>query len=80
MLALDRPQGISALNVLSGVVEDIRLGDGPGAMVRLRIGQDRMLARLTRRSVQALDLTPGKPVFAVLKAVSVAQENVGSPF
>ena len=36
-----------------------------------------MLARLTQRSVAALDLKPGRDVFAVLKAVSVAQENVG---
>jgi hypothetical protein len=27
--------------------------------------------------VGVLELAPGRPVFAVLKAVSVAQENVG---
>jgi molybdate transport system ATP-binding protein len=78
MLAVERPRGISALNVLSGRVVDIRMGEGPGAMVRLRVGAEVLLARVTRRSVGALDLAPGKPVFAVLKAVSVAQENVGS--
>jgi len=78
MLATERPRGISALNVLSARVEDIRMGEGPGAIVRLRVGEDLLLARITRRSVGALELAPGKPVFAVLKAVSVAQENVGS--
>lgn len=78
MLAVERPRGISALNVLSGVVEEVRSGEGPGAMVRLRVGEEVLLARVTRRSVAALDLVPGKPVFAVLKAVAVARENVGS--
>lgn len=78
MLATERPRGISALNVLAGVVEEVRMGEGPGAMVRVRVGEEVLLARLTRRSVGALELGPGKPVFAVLKAVSVAQENVGA--
>lgn len=55
-------------------VEEVRIGEGPGAMVRVRVGAEVLLARITRRSVGALDLAPGKPV---LKAVSVAQENVG---
>lgn len=77
MLATERPQGISALNILETTVEEIRLGDGPGALVRLRMAEERLLARITRRSVQALGLSPGIRVFAVLKAVSVAQESVG---
>ena len=78
MVATRRPEGISALNVLPATVQDIRLGEGPGALVRLRAGHEILLARITRRSAAALDLQPGQPVFAVLKAVSVAQENVGS--
>ncbi len=77
MLALERPAAISALNILPATVRDLRLGDGPGALVRLDAGGEALLARVTRRSVQALALQPGTPVFAVLKAVSVARENVG---
>ena len=77
MLALTRPEGISALNILPATVRDIRQGDGPGALVRLDAGGEVMLARVTRRSATALALAPGVPVFAILKAVSVAQENVG---
>jgi molybdate transport system ATP-binding protein len=58
-------------------VRDIRQGDGPGALVRLDAGGEVILARITRRSAAALDLGPGTQVFAVLKAVSVAQENIG---
>lgn len=79
MIALSRPQGISALNILPATIRDLRLGDGPGALLQLDCGGATILARVTRRSAGALDLRPGLPVFAVLKAVSVAQENVGRP-
>jgi molybdate transport system ATP-binding protein len=78
MLATVAPQGISALNVLPAIVQEVRQGDGPGALVRLRAGDEALLARITRRSAVALALHPGMPVFAVLKAVSVAQQNVGT--
>lgn len=77
MLATERPTGLSALNILLGVIEDIRIGDGPGAIIRLRVGADALLVRVTRRSVAALTLAPGQSVFAVIKAVSVAQGNIG---
>lgn len=77
MLATTRPENISALNILPATVRDIRQGDGPGALVRLDAGDAVILARVTRRSALTLGLTPGMPLFAVLKAVSVAQENVG---
>ena len=77
MLALTRPEGISALNVLPATLRELRMGEGPGALVRLEGGGEAILARVTRRSATALGLAPGQQVFAVLKAVSVAQENVG---
>lgn len=77
MLATSPPQGLSALNVLSATVEQIHHGEGPGAMVRLRLGDEVLLSRVTKRSVGALGLQPGMAVQAVLKAVSVAHENVG---
>lgn len=77
MIAQIRPEGISTLNVLATEVGDIRLGDGPGALVRLNVGGSPILSRITRRSAVALDLAPGKRVHAVLKAVSVARDSVG---
>lgn len=79
MLALARPEGISALNVLPVTLRELRRGDGPGALVRLDCGGEAILARITRRSATAMALAPGQQVYAVLKAVSVAQENVGHP-
>jgi len=77
MLATERPEAISALNILPATVSDLRVGDGPGALVQLDAGGEPLLARITRRSAGTLSLAPGRPVFAILKAVSVAQENVG---
>lgn len=77
MLAVTRPQGISALNILAVTVVALRRGDGPGVIVQLQAGNDRLLARITRRSADALDLQPGRACFAVLKSVAVAQTDIG---
>lgn len=76
MIALERPQGISALNILPVIVADIRLGDGPGGLVQLTLGDQTIVARLTKRSISALALTKGQPVFAVAKTVSVDREQL----
>lgn len=76
MIATHRPEGISALNVLPVKIRDIRMGQGPGALVQLSAGESVLLARVTRRSINALGLTAGQDVYAVLKAVSVAKENI----
>lgn len=76
MLANVRPVGVSALNVIEGKVLSIALGDGPGAMVRMDAGGEVLLARITRRSVEALGLTQGSSCFAVLKSLAIARDRV----
>ena len=78
ILSRDRPQGLSALNILPGVVHDIRPGDGPGTIVALDTGAGRLLARITRRSAEALALAPGVQAHAVIKTVSVAPLDIGA--
>tara|TARA_R110002020_G_scaffold16900_14_gene60093 strand:- start:2152 stop:3279 length:1128 start_codon:yes stop_codon:yes gene_type:complete len=77
ILSRTRPDGLSALNILPAKVTAVRLGDGPGAIVQLKAGDDLILARITRRSALALELAPGVECFAILKTVAVAQTNVG---
>ncbi|WP_108663382.1 molybdenum ABC transporter ATP-binding protein [Acuticoccus kandeliae] len=77
ILARSAPEGISALNVLPATVTAIHVGEGPGAAVGLLAGEDRLLARVTRRSVAALGLTPGAPCYAILKATSVSRQDIG---
>jgi molybdate transport system ATP-binding protein len=53
------------------------MGEGPGAIVSLRSGDDVFLARITRRSVQHLGLAIGKKCHAVIKSVSVSPTEIG---
>ena len=78
IVALEAPHGLSALNVLPCEILALRSGGGPGVMVQLRCGSDRLLARITRRSAEALGLAPGMRVFAVAKSVSVARTDIGT--
>ncbi|NIZ62921.1 molybdenum ABC transporter ATP-binding protein [Sedimentitalea sp. CY04] len=78
ILSRDLPAGLSALNVLSGTITDIRSGGGPGVVVQMRCGSDLLLARITQRSANALHLEPGLPCHAIVKSVSVARHDVGN--
>ena len=70
MLALVRPEGVSANNVLPAVVAAIR-ENGPHADVQLRTDGGGLIARITRRSRERLGLAPGVRVFALIKSVTV---------
>lgn len=80
ILSRARPDGLSALNLLAGTVAEVRPGQGPGAMVTLDMGGERLVARITRRSGNALGLAAGQPCHAIIKAVSVAPQDVGRIF
>ena len=76
MLARARPEGLSALNILPVTVVAVRGGDGPGVLVELRAGDDMLLARITRRSAEALGLRPGVGCFAIVKSLSSTRVTV----
>ncbi len=71
MIATVKPASISALNVLRGRVATITTIDKSACVVTLRCGDDNIDARVTRYSVNKLGLKPGKPAFAIVKAMSV---------
>ncbi|SIS69481.1 molybdate transport system ATP-binding protein [Roseivivax lentus] len=77
MIATERPTQISALNILPATVTALRPGEGPGMIAQLSIGQDTILARVTRRSADRLGLIEGRACFAVMKSVAVAPADVG---
>ncbi|MBO9543991.1 MAG: TOBE domain-containing protein [Caulobacter sp.] len=58
----------SARNALRGVVTGVE-GDGVTATVTLSLGEGLSLrSSITRRSVEDLDLTPGRPAIALIKS------------
>jgi molybdate transport system ATP-binding protein len=71
MLALEEPRTISANNVLPMTVQGLRHDSTSHADVQLLCGRTRLVARITRASLERLKLAAGKPVFAIIKSVTV---------
>ena len=70
-LTLARQQGTSVLNIFAATVSSIS-ADSPGqAMVALDAGGSTLLARITQKSLDALQLQSGSAVFAQVKGVAV---------
>ena len=61
---------ISGRNQLRGIVDEIRV-DGLLAQVRLRIGDQRLTAVITRDAVQELKLKRGGSALAIIKSTEV---------
>jgi molybdate transport system ATP-binding protein len=79
ILAATPPTGISALNVLAGRVEAVVPIEDAALEVQLCLGDERLLARVTRRSGATLGLVPGREVFAVIKTVAIDRRSLGHP-
>lgn len=71
MLATTRPEGLSALNILEGQVRDLAPADDGTVEIQVDCGGDIVLSRITALSVERLALTPGKPVYAIIKTVAL---------
>ncbi len=78
ILSRPRPEGLSALNILPVRILALHGGSGPGVIAQLQCGDDRLLARITRRSADAMGLRPGDRAHAVIKSVSIARVDVGT--
>jgi len=61
---------LSGRNQLRGIVDEVRV-EGLLAQVRLRIGDQRLTAIITRDAVDALKLKRGQPALAVIKSTEV---------
>jgi len=73
-LALSRHDDSSILNVIAGVVDEISTHPSQGvAMVRIKIGETILVARVTLRSLAHLQLTVGKSIWVQIKSVAVIQ-------
>jgi len=70
-ITLQRASGTSILNVLDATVEAVAEEDASQCTVRLLLNGVPVLSRLTRKSVQQLQLVPGKQVFVQVKSVAV---------
>ncbi|WP_262268221.1 MULTISPECIES: molybdenum ABC transporter ATP-binding protein [Microvirga] len=78
MLSLHRPAGMSALNVLPGLVSSIEDSEEASVDVQLDCGGDGLVARVTRKSVAELGLRPGMSVHAIIKSIAFDPEVLGA--
>lgn len=70
-LTLERQSNTSILNVLPAVVEALTDDRGARTIVRLRIGDQSILAQVTRKSAAALQLKEGQSLFAQIKSLAL---------
>jgi molybdate transport system ATP-binding protein len=71
-IALSRHDDASIMNLLPVTVRASAEEDHPAqVLVQLQAGETKLLARLTRHSVQRLGLVPGQTVWAQIKAVAL---------
>jgi molybdate transport system ATP-binding protein len=71
-IALAPVAGTSIQNCLAATVEQMAGDYHPAlSLLRLALGTSPLLARLTRRSADSLQLAPGKPVWVQIKAVAL---------
>ena len=81
-LFLAPPSRSSTLNALPAKVHRVAMVDVARAAVELRLGEDGrgagVLAHVTRRSLEALKIAPGRVVYAVVKAVALSERISGS--
>ena len=70
LLATQKPQGLSVRNELQGVVAELMPDEHDGVLVKVDIGGDVVLSRITQDAATALGLQPGSRVWALVKAVS----------
>jgi molybdate transport system ATP-binding protein len=80
MLAAEPPKSLSALNILPAKVIEIGDASGPIVDVALDLCGDRLLARITRRSLARLAIAPGRPIFVVLKSIAIGRRDIGFVF
>lgn len=72
-LARAQPIQSSIQNIVPAMVDGLHDDRHPSAMLAtLRIGNQTLLARITRRAVQSLDLRKGDAIWAQIKSVALA--------
>jgi molybdate transport system ATP-binding protein len=75
MVATAPPAGLSALNVFQGKVVALREA-GEAIEADIDCNGVRVAARLTRKSVETLGLAAGRPVYAIVKAVTMDRSTL----
>jgi molybdate transport system ATP-binding protein len=80
IVAATRPLGLSVRNVVTARVVSVTPDVGRAVLIELDIGRTAtLLARITSRAAQELELADGKQVWALIKAVSLRGHVFSAP-
>ena len=71
LIGIRPPEGLSALNVLTGSIDGLAPAGESAVTLRLDCHGQAVIARVTRKSAEALGLSVGVPVHAILKTVVI---------
>jgi molybdate transport system ATP-binding protein len=71
MLATERPEGLSALNILDGTVRELKPAGEATVDVVADCAGDLIMSRITGLSAERLKLREGIPVFVIVKTVAL---------
>ena len=80
IIAKQKPEDISALNAMPCVLRAVAAVSEAIADLELDCGGDILVARLTRASVDRLQLREGAAIFAIIKSVSFDRSMLGGPW
>ncbi|MBE9537454.1 MAG: molybdenum ABC transporter ATP-binding protein [Proteobacteria bacterium] len=75
-LCKTRPQDSSILNIVPVEVSEIEETGGSRLLLRLALGEQYLLARITRKSAHALQLTEGDKLFAQIKSAALLSNSL----
>lgn len=70
-VTLERQSGTSILNILPATVDALKPDGDTLVIVRLLADKAAILAHITRKSADELNLMPGKPVFVQIKSIAL---------
>ena len=72
-LTRERQEGTSILNIFPARVEEIGDLDAARLLVRLDAGGEPLLAAITRKSAELLEVAPGRELYAQVKSVALVE-------
>jgi molybdate transport system ATP-binding protein len=70
-LTLERQQSTSILNIFPAEVEAVTAENASQVTVRLRVGDEILLSRITRKSAEGLGVAAGVALYAQVKSVAL---------
>jgi molybdate transport system ATP-binding protein len=72
ILAAGEPAGLSLHNAIAGTVSALSIDPAfDHAIVQIAVGRTHLLAEVTRDAIGRLDIAVGRPVYALVKSVSI---------